>query len=152
MPQALSDGPVSAPCCNPNLPLNQQPACVDVRWINKTNLLAVSHAVEDSVNGGAPHITSTWSPDRGKADDGHSEDFPGGCQAVKYKWCDSTTKEPIGLYMGTFFLLAAGFPLANCAFSALFSKIIGPRRQGFMQGVIISGGAAARTSGPIFIK
>uniref|UniRef100_A0A915K2K9 Uncharacterized protein n=1 Tax=Romanomermis culicivorax TaxID=13658 RepID=A0A915K2K9_ROMCU len=78
-----------------------------------------------------------------------------GCNSLKYSWCADgygMTREPIGLYLSTFFLLASGFPLANCALSALFSKVLGPRRQGTMQGNIIAGGAAARTSGPLFIN
>lgn len=59
--------------------------------------------------------------------DSHAMDS--GCNSHKYYWCKGITKEPIGLYLGTFFLLACGFPLANCAQSALFSKILGPRRQ-----------------------
>ncbi|KAK6032249.1 hypothetical protein OSTOST_01574 [Ostertagia ostertagi] len=48
-------------------------------------------------------------------------------------------------------LLATCFPTVNVSMNTLFSKILGPRRQGTMQGIMLMAGSLARTIGPLAV-
>uniref|UniRef100_A0A0K0D3X5 MFS domain-containing protein n=1 Tax=Angiostrongylus cantonensis TaxID=6313 RepID=A0A0K0D3X5_ANGCA len=49
-------------------------------------------------------------------------------------------------------LLAAAFPFVTVSMNTLFSKILGPRRQGTMQGIMLMAGSLARVVGPLVVS
>uniref|UniRef100_A0A914W4D4 Major facilitator superfamily (MFS) profile domain-containing protein n=1 Tax=Plectus sambesii TaxID=2011161 RepID=A0A914W4D4_9BILA len=75
----------------------------------------------------------------------------GGCKA-DYTWCATTHRVPMFLYTSAFVLcFSLIFPICNVSMNTLYSKILGPRRQGTMQGLLLLAGSSARTVGPIFV-
>ncbi|KAL3123468.1 hypothetical protein niasHT_004640 [Heterodera trifolii] len=80
----------------------------------------------------------------------HSE--PVGCNADKFDWCYTVRPlSPIYYYICYIFCIGLAFPNINISLNTLFSKIIGPRRQGTQQGILQMSGAFARALGPITI-
>ncbi|KAF7634765.1 hypothetical protein Mgra_00005799 [Meloidogyne graminicola] len=76
-----------------------------------------------------------------------------GCDSYRFSWCSSV--KPINpFYFYTCYILFIGlaFPNINVALNTLFSKIIGPRRQGFQQGLLQMSGGFARMIGPVAIS
>ncbi|CAI2353021.1 unnamed protein product [Caenorhabditis sp. 36 PRJEB53466] len=64
----------------------------------------------------------------------------GGC-LHSYTWCKYTTRIPLYLYIFAFvFLFGISFPFVEAPASALYSEILGPRKQGNMQGWFNVGG------------
>uniref|UniRef100_A0A7I4YF93 MFS domain-containing protein n=1 Tax=Haemonchus contortus TaxID=6289 RepID=A0A7I4YF93_HAECO len=76
-----------------------------------------------------------------------------GCDPSEYKWCTSTHDVSFWLYAVLYCtLLAACFPIVNVSMNTLFSKILGARRQGTMQGIMLMSGSLARTLGPLLVS
>ncbi|CAI5444080.1 unnamed protein product [Caenorhabditis angaria] len=76
-----------------------------------------------------------------------------GCNPHQYKWCDHTKDVNFWLYAGMYgIVLAACFPIVNISMNTLFSKILGARRQGTMQGIMLMSGSLARTIGPMLVS
>ncbi|VDM54741.1 unnamed protein product [Angiostrongylus costaricensis] len=76
-----------------------------------------------------------------------------GCDPREYAWCSSTHYVTFWLY-GVLYctLLAAAFPFVTVSMNTLFSKILGPRRQGTMQGIMLMAGSLARVIGPLVVS
>uniref|UniRef100_A0A0N5B657 MFS domain-containing protein n=1 Tax=Strongyloides papillosus TaxID=174720 RepID=A0A0N5B657_STREA len=75
--------------------------------------------------------------------------YSGGCSR-KFDWCEDTPRTPFILYTISFvFCLGIGFPSISGPNGALFADILGPRRQGFMQGIMELFGSIARAIGPV---
>ncbi|CEF64200.1 Major facilitator superfamily and Major facilitator superfamily domain, general substrate transporter and Major facilitator superfamily domain-containing protein [Strongyloides ratti] len=75
--------------------------------------------------------------------------YKGGCSR-KFEWCEDTPRTPIILYIISFiFCLGMGFPTISGPNGALYADILGPRRQGFMQGIMELFGSIARAIGPL---
>ncbi|CAI4229170.1 unnamed protein product [Auanema sp. JU1783] len=76
-----------------------------------------------------------------------------GCDRTKYPWCATTHDVNFWVY-AVFYgvVLAACFPIVNISMNTLFSKILGSRRQGTMQGVMLMAGSLARTLGPLLVS
>jgi len=68
------------------------------------------------------------------------------------EWCHYTPKLPLLVYLLSYPLMSIGLPISNVAVSTLYSKILGPRKQGWMQSVMNVAGSAARFLGPILIS
>ncbi|EGT47121.1 hypothetical protein CAEBREN_03800 [Caenorhabditis brenneri] len=67
----------------------------------------------------------------------------GGCYA-EYLWCNETTRVPIFIYFFCFIVFfGVAFPFVETPSPALFSEILGPRKQGTMQGFFSLGGSLA---------
>ncbi|CAI2353959.1 unnamed protein product [Caenorhabditis sp. 36 PRJEB53466] len=67
----------------------------------------------------------------------------GGCYA-EYLWCSETTRVPLPIYLFCFIVLfGVAFPFVETPSPALFSEILGPRKQGTMQGFFSFGGSLA---------
>ncbi|CAB3396786.1 unnamed protein product [Caenorhabditis bovis] len=67
----------------------------------------------------------------------------GGC-LPEYDWCNYTTRVPLVLYMICFIVLfGIAFPLIETPSAALYSEVLGPRKQGMMQGFFSFGGSIA---------
>lgn len=81
---------------------------------------------------------------------GHPKELVG-CDAAMI-WCNYTPRLPLPVYLAAYPLLSIGFPMCNVSISTLFAKVLGPRRQGFMQSMMIMSGSLARTLGPIIIR
>uniref|UniRef100_A0A915HV14 Uncharacterized protein n=1 Tax=Romanomermis culicivorax TaxID=13658 RepID=A0A915HV14_ROMCU len=73
----------------------------------------------------------------------------GPCADSSTQWCQTTPRIPINLYIVSFMFMAIGFPVANASLSTLLSKIVGPRKQGIMQGIYVTTGGSARLLGPL---
>lgn len=78
---------------------------------------------------------------------------PVGCDVDKFSWC--TSMHPMSpLFFYGCFVVAIGFAFAciNVELNTLFSKIIGPRKQGMEQGLLQVTGGSARMTGPVLIR
>ncbi|PAV66517.1 hypothetical protein WR25_22536 isoform D [Diploscapter pachys] len=74
----------------------------------------------------------------------------GGC-LPNYEWCEHTPRVPFALYIVVFILFyGIAFPCVESPTSALYSEVLGPRKQGFMQGVYTLGGSVAQFIAPIY--
>jgi len=75
-----------------------------------------------------------------------------GCNVAKFAWCTAIRPPPSWFYFTSFVLLIGiGFPSVNVTLITIFSRILGPRRQGTEQGVLQMSGSAARLLGPVLI-
>ncbi|KAI6189959.1 hypothetical protein M3Y97_00064600 [Aphelenchoides bicaudatus] len=73
-----------------------------------------------------------------------------GCNAERFEWCYSLTTVPIWLFYGSYSLIIGlSFPLLTLTMNSLFSKILGPRRQGKQQGLLQVSSGVARMAGPL---
>uniref|UniRef100_A0A8R1EBA9 MFS domain-containing protein n=1 Tax=Caenorhabditis japonica TaxID=281687 RepID=A0A8R1EBA9_CAEJA len=76
-----------------------------------------------------------------------------GCNPAKYHWCKYTKDVNFWIYATMYgVVLAACFPIVNISMNTLFSKMLGPRRQGTMQGIMLMSGSFARTVGPMLVS
>lgn len=67
----------------------------------------------------------------------------GGCYS-EYLWCNDTTRVPLFIYLFCFIVFfGVAFPFVETPAPALFSEILGPRKQGTMQGFFSFGGSLA---------
>ncbi|CAK5028793.1 unnamed protein product [Meloidogyne enterolobii] len=87
-------------------------------------------------------------------DDGSNEEIQHvGCDTSKFSWCNSVRSiNPFYFYICYILFIGLAFPSLNVSLNTLFSKIIGPRRQGFQQGLLQMAGGAARMVGPVVIR
>uniref|UniRef100_A0A1I7YEF1 MFS domain-containing protein n=1 Tax=Steinernema glaseri TaxID=37863 RepID=A0A1I7YEF1_9BILA len=73
----------------------------------------------------------------------------GGCYE-RYSWCANTTRVPLMLYVVTATLcFGIAFPFMSSQTGTLYSEILGPRHQGFMQGVLAFFGSISRCVSPL---
>ncbi|CEF61823.1 Major facilitator superfamily and Major facilitator superfamily domain, general substrate transporter and Major facilitator superfamily domain-containing protein [Strongyloides ratti] len=73
-----------------------------------------------------------------------------GCDIDMYPWCEYITKMNPWIYLISFSIIVGmGFPIINIAMNTLFSKILGPRRQGTQQGFMQMFGGCGQLIGPI---
>ncbi|CAO4380083.1 unnamed protein product [Caenorhabditis nigoni] len=73
----------------------------------------------------------------------------GGCYA-EYLWCHDTTRVPLYVYLFCFIVFfGLAFPFVETPAAALFSEVLGPRKQGTMQGFFSLGGSIAPVIGSI---
>ncbi|CAJ0603055.1 unnamed protein product [Cylicocyclus nassatus] len=74
----------------------------------------------------------------------------GGC-LESYKWCESTVRVPLPIYVICFvFFFGVSFPFTGSPSATLYSQILGPRKQGLMQGLHSFGGSFAQFVAPIY--
>lgn len=60
-----------------------------------------------------------------------------GCDTSRFAWCNSIRPPPAWFFYLCYVLfIGVAFPSMNVALTTLFSKIIGPRRQGTEQGLL----------------
>lgn len=73
-----------------------------------------------------------------------------GCNSERFEWCHGLTSINIWLFYGSYALIVGlSFPLLTLTMNSLFSKIIGPRRQGKQQGLLQVSSGVARMTAPI---
>ncbi|CBW44370.1 MFS domain-containing protein [Caenorhabditis elegans] len=81
--------------------------------------------------------------------DGKDTDVAGGCYQ-SYKWCQWTTRVPLPVYLICFIVFfGIAFPFVESPSAALYSEILGPRKQGNMQGLFSLGGSLAPVIGSL---
>ncbi|VDM83278.1 unnamed protein product [Strongylus vulgaris] len=82
---------------------------------------------------------------------GHNSSEIGGCHP-SYDWCAETVRVPLPIYLICFiFFFGTAFPFTGSPSGALYSEILGPRRQGMMQGLHSFGGSISQFIAPIVI-
>ncbi|KAE9550505.1 hypothetical protein FO519_006279 [Halicephalobus sp. NKZ332] len=76
-----------------------------------------------------------------------------GCNIDKFTWCESLAPVNVYLYYAAYVIVIGfAFPTMNITTTTLFSKVLGPRRQGTQQGIFQVSGGVARMVGPISIS
>ena len=76
-----------------------------------------------------------------------------GCDTAKFNWCDSARPlSPFYFYSCYILFIGLAFPNINVTLNTIFSKVIGPRRQGTQQGFLQMSGGTARMLGPVVIS
>ena len=76
-----------------------------------------------------------------------------GCNIDKFTWCEDLAPVNVYLYYIAYVLVIGfAFPTMNITTTTLFSKVLGPRRQGTQQGIFQVSGGVARMVGPISIS
>uniref|UniRef100_A0A7I4YJG8 MFS domain-containing protein n=1 Tax=Haemonchus contortus TaxID=6289 RepID=A0A7I4YJG8_HAECO len=77
----------------------------------------------------------------------------GGCDVGRFSWCTSTPRVNFWVYyVSLCSVFEVTYAFSNVVLSTVFSKIIGPRRQGTMQGVFQMSGSIARMTEPILLN
>uniref|UniRef100_A0AC34GJH5 Uncharacterized protein n=1 Tax=Panagrolaimus sp. ES5 TaxID=591445 RepID=A0AC34GJH5_9BILA len=72
-----------------------------------------------------------------------------GCNTDKFSWCEKLAPVNVYLYYAAYIIVIGfAFPIMNITVTTLFSKILGPRRQGTQQGIFQVSGGVARMIGP----
>ncbi|KJH43775.1 hypothetical protein DICVIV_10204 [Dictyocaulus viviparus] len=72
-------------------------------------------------------------------------------KSCPYKWCDYTPRVPMLLYLFNFsVLLGMSYPFISTPCNTLLSEVIGPRKQGMVQGLFAFTGSMAQFIVPIF--
>uniref|UniRef100_A0A1I7UW19 MFS domain-containing protein n=1 Tax=Caenorhabditis tropicalis TaxID=1561998 RepID=A0A1I7UW19_9PELO len=80
---------------------------------------------------------------------GKDTDVAGGCYQT-YEWCKWTTRVPLPIYLICFIVFfGVAFPFVESPSAALYSEILGPRKQGNMQGLFSLGGSLAPVIGSL---
>ncbi|VDM44241.1 unnamed protein product [Toxocara canis] len=74
------------------------------------------------------------------------------CMKTRYEWCAYTTRVPLIVYIFSFIvILGFAFPFTSAPLGTLFSEILGPRKQGIMQGFFEFGACIARCVAPLVL-
>ncbi|XP_060077649.1 major facilitator superfamily domain-containing protein 8-like [Ylistrum balloti] len=74
-----------------------------------------------------------------------------GCP-ISYKWCAYTPRIPLPQFLVGTLMIVIGYPICNLMIYTLFSKVLGPKPQGVMMGLLTGSGSLARTLGPVFVS
>lgn len=73
-----------------------------------------------------------------------------GCFADRFSWCDNLTAvSPWVYYSSSVLVLGLARSIVDISMTTLFSEIIGPRRQGTLQGVYQMAGSSGNILGPL---
>ncbi|CAI5451675.1 unnamed protein product [Caenorhabditis angaria] len=81
--------------------------------------------------------------------EGSTTQTAGGCDD-SYKWCSYTTRVPLFVYLFCFIVFfGIAFPFVESPSAALYSEVLGPRKQGIMQGLFSFGGSLAPVIGSL---
>ncbi|VDL72390.1 unnamed protein product [Nippostrongylus brasiliensis] len=82
---------------------------------------------------------------------GHNSSEIGGC-LPSYKWCATTVRVPFPIYLICFiFFFGVSFPFTGSPSGTLYSQILGPRKQGMMQGIHSFAGSMAQCVAPVLM-
>uniref|UniRef100_A0A914PLK7 Major facilitator superfamily (MFS) profile domain-containing protein n=1 Tax=Panagrolaimus davidi TaxID=227884 RepID=A0A914PLK7_9BILA len=75
-----------------------------------------------------------------------------GCNTEKFDWCEDLSQVNLWLYYILFVgVVGIGFSTMNVALITLYSEILGPRRQGTLQGIFQISSASSRMLGPFVL-
>lgn len=82
----------------------------------------------------------------------NSTDSDAGCNVTRHSWCKHLSPVNPYLYYAVYILIVGiAFPALNVAIITLYSQILGPRRQGTLQGIFQISGGTARMLGPFVL-
>uniref|UniRef100_A0A914P5S0 Uncharacterized protein n=1 Tax=Panagrolaimus davidi TaxID=227884 RepID=A0A914P5S0_9BILA len=74
-----------------------------------------------------------------------------GCK-IEYKWCETTPRINLAIFGTSIVLfLGIGIPLLSINLDILYSKVLGPIKQGVLQGIFLSCGEIINIFGPIIV-
>ncbi|KAL5011895.1 hypothetical protein ScPMuIL_010446 [Solemya velum] len=76
---------------------------------------------------------------------------PRGCPDA-YVWCSTVPVVRFSQFLVGTFLITIGYPTCNVMSYSIYSKILGPKPQGTMMGLLTAAGSLARTVGPIYVS
>uniref|UniRef100_A0A914Y5V2 Uncharacterized protein n=1 Tax=Panagrolaimus superbus TaxID=310955 RepID=A0A914Y5V2_9BILA len=75
-----------------------------------------------------------------------------GCPADKFTWCKDLSLINVYLYYAVYVsIIGFAFPTLNIVLITLYSTVLGPRRQGTLQGIFQISGGTARMLGPFVL-
>uniref|UniRef100_A0A7E4VDF0 MFS domain-containing protein n=1 Tax=Panagrellus redivivus TaxID=6233 RepID=A0A7E4VDF0_PANRE len=75
-----------------------------------------------------------------------------GCNS-NFEWCEVTPKVNIYLFNAALIIaLGVGWPLIQINLDVLYSKVLGPIKQGTLQGVFVAVGQVLNIAGPLFFS
>ena len=92
------------------------------------------------------HSTTTTTFDPRTTDDPRR-----GCP-LDYEWCLYTPIIKLYQFLIGFVLLVSGYSVANVMSFAIYSKLLGPKPQGTMMGLLTSIGSFSRAVGPVVVS
>ncbi|CAI4227372.1 unnamed protein product [Auanema sp. JU1783] len=76
--------------------------------------------------------------------------FDFGCDAERFTWCDTLKATNPWLYYGCYIVIfGIAFSILNVSTTTLYSEIIGPKKQGTLQGVYQMAGSVGRLVAPL---
>ncbi|KAK0408404.1 hypothetical protein QR680_003935 [Steinernema hermaphroditum] len=82
----------------------------------------------------------------------NSSDEQVGCNIDHIQWCESTSPVNPWLYYISFVIFfGLGYPVIDLCNNTVYGRVLGPRRQGFMQGILQVSSGIARIVGPLSI-
>uniref|UniRef100_A0A914QNS3 Uncharacterized protein n=1 Tax=Panagrolaimus davidi TaxID=227884 RepID=A0A914QNS3_9BILA len=74
-----------------------------------------------------------------------------GCN-IAYKWCETTPRINLPIfYISTILVLGIGIPLFAISLDIIYSTVLGPIKQGVLQGLFSSSGDIINIFGPIIV-
>lgn len=88
--------------------------------------------------------TSTFNPST-------TEDTRRGCP-LEYEWCIYTPIVQLYQFIIAFLLLVSAYSVANVMSFTIYSKLLGPKPQGTMMGLLTSCGSLSRAVGPVVVS
>ncbi len=97
------------------------------------------------------HNTTTPQPSNTTSLPSTTEDPPTGCP-LSYAWCYDTPIVQLYQFLAGFALLVSGYSITNVMSFTIYSKLIGPKPQGLMMGILTACGSLSRTIGPIAVS
>ncbi|KAK0427109.1 hypothetical protein QR680_010064 [Steinernema hermaphroditum] len=76
-----------------------------------------------------------------------------GCNTDHFGWCTTTPRvNPWVYYISFMVFVGVGYPLIDLCLHTVYGRVLGPRRQGTMQGILQVSSAVARIIGPLSIS
>ncbi|KAK0427103.1 hypothetical protein QR680_010063 [Steinernema hermaphroditum] len=76
-----------------------------------------------------------------------------GCDTDTLKWCAKTKAvNPWVYYVSYTITMGFGFPVMDICLNTVYGRVLGPRRQGTMQGLLRVSGSIARMVGPLVVS
>ena len=80
-----------------------------------------------------------------------TEDPRRGCP-LEYEWCLYTPIVKLYQFIIAFVLLVSAYSVANVMSFTIYSKLLGPKPQGTMMGLLTSCGSLSRAVGPVVVS
>ena len=75
-----------------------------------------------------------------------------GCN-TKFEWCETTPKVNIYIFNTALIMaLGIGLPLVQINLDVLYSKVLGPIKQGTLQGIFVATAQILNIFGPLFFS
>ncbi|XP_063723292.1 major facilitator superfamily domain-containing protein 8-like [Symsagittifera roscoffensis] len=74
-----------------------------------------------------------------------------GCDSTKYDWCEEVHEIYLYQFVISAVINCMGYAVATVLVATIFSKIVGPFPQGFLQGILTAAGSLARALGPLLV-